>query len=86
MGTTTGAVNGVAIRAFRDRQIPTITQQQMADLIDVSQPTYSRIEAGRLRNPGAEVIQAIATQLGVPIAAITYPREACPDCVTQAAA
>lgn len=58
---------------------PALTQERLAELVGVSQGFYSRLESGA-RQPDRDVLRAIATQLGVPVAAITYPAESCPVC------
>ena len=62
--------NGAAI--FAIRQALGIRQGAMAAQAGISGPYLSQIENG-VREPGMEVLRALATGLGVTVDAISYP-------------
>jgi transcriptional regulator with XRE-family HTH domain len=83
MGTVTGAaVNGVALRAFRELQTPAISQEALAKRVGITQGHYSKIESGANPNPNPALVRAIALNLGIPVGAITVP-DACPTCTRK---
>jgi transcriptional regulator with XRE-family HTH domain len=43
-----------------------LTQKQVAERAGIARNTLYRVEAGRLPNPGAQVIEGVARGLGVP--------------------
>lgn len=62
--------NGATIRVVREAL--GITQASLAARAQVSKSYLCEIETGAYQ-PSAEVIQRLATELGVPLDAITYP-------------
>jgi transcriptional regulator with XRE-family HTH domain len=53
------------LKAYRERQVPPLTQDQLADLLGVSKAVVSRWEAGE-RQPGKEIIPIITEKTGIP--------------------
>lgn len=63
-------INGATVRVLREAlQVPS---GEFAGRVDISPAYLTNIERGR-KQPAAAVIRSIADQLGVPLAAITYP-------------
>jgi len=63
-------INGATVRALREAlQVP---GGEFAGRIQISHAYLTNVEAGR-KQPSAAVIRRIADELGVPLAAITYP-------------
>lgn len=69
-GTTTRRINGATVRVLRDAL--QITRTDFALRIDISLAYLMNVEAGR-KQPAAAVMRRIADELGVPLAAVTYP-------------
>ena len=57
------------LKAYRERQIPPLTQDQLADLLGVSKAVVSRWEAGE-RQPGKAIIPTITEKTGIPASAL----------------
>ncbi len=76
-------VNGASIRAIREALGR--RGSKFATECHMSHGYLCNIEKGRKQPPG-EVAQRIADELGVPLAAITYPVEDCKACETRGAA
>jgi transcriptional regulator with XRE-family HTH domain len=55
----------VGVRLLRLRHAAGLTQRQLAERLDVRQPTVSRFEAGR-DIPTSEILGSIAHALGLP--------------------
>lgn len=71
-------VNGEAIRSLR--MAIGIQQNALAARVGIKPPTMSQIEHG-VHQPRIETASRIARELGVPLAAITYPApDAEPEC------
>lgn len=51
----------------RLRQERELTQQQLADAIEMSQSNYARIERGGRHDPQGSTLERLAIALGVPI-------------------
>lgn len=66
---TTRRANGAAIRALREAL--GIRHGDLAAAANISAGYLTHIEKNA-RNPGVDVIRAIATRLGVPMDAISY--------------
>lgn len=69
--------HGAAIRALREAI--GISISALAPRCDVSQGYLSHVELGT-KQPSPQVLRNIATQLGVPLDAISYVVPACPSC------
>jgi transcriptional regulator with XRE-family HTH domain len=52
------------LKAYRERQDPPLTQDQLADLLGVSKAVVSRWEAGE-RQPGVGIIPTITEKTGI---------------------
>lgn len=68
--TTTRKLNGPAVRVIRD--LTGIRAGAFAKRVEIDPGYLTKIEQGS-RQPSAEVMRRIATGLGVPLEAITYP-------------
>lgn len=69
------------LRAFRKRQQPPLSQQGLADLLDVRRPTVTRWETG-VRKVDADLLPKVAERTGIPtvqlrpdLAALMQPPE-----------
>lgn len=60
------------LKAYRERQNPPLTQEQLADLLGVTKAAVSRWESGE-RQPDQNLLLHIAEKTGIP------PRELRPD-------
>lgn len=47
-----------------------LTQQELADLVGVDKGHISKIESGKIKNPGKNVLKKITDELGLPLRAI----------------
>ncbi len=63
-------LNGATVRVLREAL--GIGQAALAARCDIKPPYLSQIENG-IHQPGAGVVRALATELGVELDAITYP-------------
>lgn len=61
---------GSRVRDAREAASPRVSQEQAAEALGISQPTYSRIETGERALKGDELVQ-LADLFGVRAAAIT---------------
>jgi transcriptional regulator with XRE-family HTH domain len=59
-----GARIGSAVRRIRRRRQPPLTQRELAELAMVAPGTIAFLETGRVRNPRAEITDALAGALG----------------------
>lgn len=75
--------NGTAIRAFRE--MLGVSGSAFAPRCDVSQGYLSHVELNK-KDPSPVVLRAIATQLGVPLDAISYVIPECERCESEAVA
>jgi transcriptional regulator with XRE-family HTH domain len=57
------------LKAFRERQTPPLSQQQLADLIGVSRVCVTRWESGE-RKPAPEDLPRITAETGIEAAAL----------------
>lgn len=67
--------NGSAIRAVREAL--GVQQKALAARAEITAPYLSQIECG-VRQPPMDTVRRLATELGVPVDAITYPAPAQP--------
>lgn len=68
------ALEGVGDRVRRYRRLRRLSQQQLADAAHTDKGYVSRLEAGKIAEPGVDVLIRIAEALGVPIQNIADPR------------
>lgn len=55
---------GLSLNVKRFRDDLGLTQKHLAEQVGVSQPAIAQIEAGRIKNPGIDVLVALALALG----------------------
>ncbi len=55
------------LRAYRERQSPPLTQEQLAAQLNVSKASVSRWETGE-RKPEVELLPGVARKTGIPAA------------------
>lgn len=58
------------LRELRGR----MTQHDLAERVGVSRRTIARLESGDVADPGVDLMQRIATELGVSLAHLTHAR------------
>lgn len=55
---------GLSLNVRRLRKGAGLTQEQLAEQVGVSQPAIAQIETGKIKNPGVDVLIALAGALG----------------------
>lgn len=68
------APEGVGDRVRRYRRLRKLSQQELADACDTDKSYISRLEAGRILDPGLEVLQRIAAALSAKVRDLADPR------------
>ena len=64
--------NRFIVNVRQRRRTLGLTQAEVAAKLDISQPSYAAIEAGR-RNPGLDVVERVAVVLGCDAADLLAP-------------